>query len=265
MDRLKVVFDSADEYKKLIRKFSKCLSDSKWRQFKSMMSRYAEFNENEIRAYYYEFNRIGQPHDLAKLLFNMIVYKCCQLYDDVYDDANMPLYYYENNQNHYDLTTCIGENERKLLLYDLSIKDDNKVDIVFYDDILYSEKLRDLQIMLSGFQAEIQNLMAEMKSLYGGVVYGDTNAYLINQNIDSCLRAIADEKQRLYKGKEDKDIILHRKSLIADFTKQFDAYLDYLTMSKDEIQDGNKVLIKSYPYMDLSVCYKKQTRRNKNF
>lgn len=260
MDRLKVVFDCTDEYKELVRKFSKCLSDSEWRQFDSMMSSYAKFNENEIRTYYDEFNRIGQPHDLAKLLFNMIVFKCYKLYDEYYEfytDVNMPLYYYENNQNHYDLTTCIGENERKLLLYDLSIKDDNKVDIVFYDDILYSEKLRDLQIMLSGLQSKYRRNIAEMKSLYGGVVYGDPTADRINQRINSCLEAIADEKQKLYKGKKDKDIILHRKRLIADFTKQFDAYLGYFTMPKDEIQDGNRVLIKSYPYMDLSVCYKK--------
>lgn len=257
MDRLKVVEDSVGEYNELIRKFSQCLSDSKWRQFNSqfnsMVSIYGGFNENEIMSYYDVFERTGHAHDFAKLLFNMIVCKY-KLYDAYYEfktDINMPLYYYENNQNHYDLTTCIGENERKLLLYDLSIKDDNKVDIVFYDDVLYSEKLMDLQIMFREYHENIP----EMKNIYGEAVFGCPIGIRSRRN--NILKAIADEKQKLYKGKKDKDIILHRKELITDFTKQFDAYLDYLTMPKDKIQDGNRVLIKRYPYMDLSVCYKK--------
>lgn len=238
------------ELEKITRELSPYLCDDEIQKLLSSLDRYAKFDGNIMNECYLKLKEMNHTSEYAKLLFNIFILKYCIRYDET---ENI----YRNNQDDYDLTVYIDSNQEESLL-DLKINKNDKVDMMFYDDILYTDKLRDTEIK----KAELNFRLDKNKNKsFEELTIGSSDSYYNMQTLDVYNEIIENENNKLYNNNENKDIILARKLIIDDFTNQFNANLSYHRIPEDMLKDGNKVLIKSYPYMDLSICYKKTSKK----
>ena len=220
------------------------ISDSGFQKLLSPIGMFGEFNKDLIALNYEIFKNIKHDSEYAKLLYNMLIIR-------LYIDSEQPLYIYQNNQDNYDLTTFIGSNQDEFLLFDLKMKDDKKVDIIFYDDTLSTEELRLVKIERAKLNFELNK---NKKKPIDEIKIGGSDSLKVMRRLNNVITV---ENKILYAGNKDKNAILTRKNIIDYYTEQFDSNVSYHEIPEDKKKDGNKVLIKSYPYMDMSVKYKK--------
>ena len=238
---------SSKELERIKQELKPYISDSGFQKLFKPIGMYGSFNKDLIDLNYEIFNNANHDSDYAKLLYNMLLIR---LYID-YTLSEKPLYIYQNNQNSYDLTTFIDSRQGEFLLFDLKMKDDKKVDMIFYDDTLSTKELREAKIERAKLNFELNK---NTKKPIDEIKIGGSDSLIVMRRLNNIITA---ENKILYADNKDKNAILTRKNIIDYYTEQFDSNVSYHEIPEDKKKDGNKVLIKSYPYMDMSVKYKK--------
>ncbi len=155
----------------------------------------------------------------------------------------------------YNIRAYFEENS-PLLAFELKYdekSDNKKIECVFYDDLMENEKIIELSRKKARINEELHNNDKSVRNIpiMNVMIGGGPSLY---KEKSDCDYELAREYRKLYNSDEFLEFPM-RKSLLEIYFKTFECYIDYYNMDRKNIEDGNKITIKKYPYMDISVVF----------
>ncbi len=209
--------------------------------------------------YFFDIDAISKIYNMVsdegKDPFLKVIYSgLVQRYDRLIYDSKVKSTIYQDGDI-YNIRAYFEDNS-PLLAFELKYdekSDNKKIECVFYDDLMENEKIIGLSRKKARINEELHNNDKRIRNIpmMDIMIGGGSSLYVEKSRCDYELRC---EYEKIYNSNEFSKFLM-RKRLLEIYFNTFECYIDYYNIDRKSIEDGNKITIKKYPYMDLSVVF----------
>lgn len=151
------------------------------------------------------------------------------------------------------------EGDDPLLAFELKYdekSDNKKIEFVFYNDLMENDKVARLNREKAHINEQLYNNEKECRNIpfdlmMNMMIGGGTSLY---KEKSDCDYELGCEYRKIYSDPEFENFVT-RKNLLEIYFNAFECYTDYCNIDRTNIEDGNKLTVRKYPYMDISVVF----------
>lgn len=213
-------------------------------------------------AHFFNTKKLAETYNMipdeAKNAFKKILYtELVMRYQRLVLNSDVKSSTYKD-ENIYNIKSYFCP-DNPLLSFELKYDEkngDKKIDFIFYDDLMENDEMIRLHREIAHIDEELYNNEKEIKNIpfdlrMNMMIGGGPSLYVQKSECDYKLGC---EFNKIYSGREYEGFTI-RKSLLEIYFNAFECCTDYYNLDRTSIEDENRIILKKYPYMDLSIIF----------
>lgn len=208
--------------------------------------------------YFFNINTVSNVYNTAsdkdkESLSKIIYYLLMKKYNKLTTNSHIKTSIYSDDDNIYNVSTYLFD-ENPLLSFELKCSD-KKVELIFYEDLMETEKTLSIRSQIAHLHEQLyMNYKATRNIQIENMYFGGGANYF--KDISDCNYELDKEykETNIYSSKET-DGFATRKSLIEIYFNTLECLVDFYNIDRTSIKEGDKITLKEYPFMDISVIF----------
>lgn len=214
------------------------------------------FMSRQNSEYFFDVDMVSQFYSLTsdegKASFLKVIYFILlEKYMSLVINSSLDTSIYCNSSD-YNVNAYLC-NSNPLLMFDLKLNN-QKIELTFYEDLMETDKTLEILREKALIDEELHTGEKESNKIaWESICFGGSEPTLYTRKSD-CNYRLNREYRRIYTSSET-DYFTTRKDLISIYFNTLECLNDFYRIDRKNIKENEKVTIKKYPYMDISVVF----------
>lgn len=225
-------------------------------KYNSIISINSLLNMKLEDRYFFDVNTVANVYNMTsdnckESLLKVIYYLLIQKYYGLMFNSDLTSITYCEDDNVYNMCSYFCK-ENPTLAFELK-HNENKVELVFYDDLMETKKSLDINKQIARLHEQLYRDYKAIKNVPIQNMYigGGPNYF---SQISDCEYELNKEYKNIYTTRETYGF-WSRKSLMQIYFNTLECLTDFYNIDRTNIKDGDKIIVKEYPFMDISVVF----------